>query len=128
MDSQLPPNRTALIIIYKILNDLLFLCLVFFGLALIADGMIPGIVTDHISFLKIILFLFLLFLAIYALGRFLDLNFDDQKINKKTALVLAAFSALIIFNSLYKINVILALFITAIAMASGYFIYKNVLD
>jgi hypothetical protein len=89
--------------------------------------MIPGIVTDHISFLKIIIFIFFVISAVYISGSFLDIKFSDQRTNKKTAFFLAVLSALIIFNGLYKLNLILALFILAGAGISGYFIYKNIL-
>ena len=121
-------NKTAAsLIFYKLLVDSLFLCLLFFGLALIADGMIPGIVTDHVSFLKIIFFIFFILSAAYIFGSFAKIRFNDFSRNKKGALFLAALSALIIFNGLYKLNTILALFIMLGAGISGYFIYKNVL-
>ena len=63
---QLAKNK--LLIIYKLLSDLLFLLLLFFALALVVDGLIPGIVSTHISFLKIICFIAGNLIALYAVG------------------------------------------------------------
>jgi hypothetical protein len=118
------PNKENLILAYKILHDILFVVLVFFTMAMIAEGVLPGIVTDHISFTKIIIFIFINLLAIYVLGSFLSVNVSDSRPSKKTALPLLFVSILLIFNSLLKINIYLNLFTLITAIVTGYFVYK----
>jgi len=60
-------NRENLKVVYKILHDILFIVLIFFLLALIAEGLIPGIITTHIGFSRVVTFIFVNLLAIYAL-------------------------------------------------------------
>jgi hypothetical protein len=93
-------------------------------MAMIAEGVLPGIVTDHISFTKIIIFIFINLLAIYVLGSFLSVNVSDSRPSKKTALPLLFVSILLIFNSLLKINIYLNLFTLITAIVTGYFVYK----
>lgn len=128
MDFRLPVSKNKLIIAYKLLNDLLFLILLFFIIALVADGLITGIVSNHISFLKIILLLGSNLTAIYILGRFLNLNLMEEGINKKIAFLLLIMAALLIFNSLLKLNLFLAIFILLITLVTGHFAFKNILE
>lgn len=121
-------NRNSLIIIYKLLHDLLFLMLIFFAVALMADGLIPGIISNHVSFLKITIFSILNLAAVYALGNYLQIKFKDQTKNKKTTILLVAIAALLIFNSLIKLNIFLAIFILLVVLLSGYFIWKNIFE
>ena len=118
-------NGSSLLIIYKLLNDVLFLLLIFFTAALIADGVLPGIVTNHISFLKIIIFIFLNLAAIYFIGNLSQVKLENNFKNKKAAIFLAVLAALLIFNSLFKLNIYLAVFILAVIVLTFYFLYKN---
>lgn len=121
-------NKEYLKICYKLLHDILFISLAFFLLALVAEGTLPGIITGHIEFSQIIIFIFLIIFAIYALGNFLEISFTGGKINKKTASLLLFILALLIFNSLLKINIILNLFILLLVAITGYYIYKVLLE
>lgn len=121
-------NKNILTITYKILNDLLFLILVFFVLMLIVEGLVPTTVSRHISFLQIIFFSTFNILAIYIVGSFSHINTLEQKLNKKITVFLAILSTLLIFNSLLKLNLIIASIILIITIISEYFIYKNIMD
>lgn len=121
-------NKNALTISYKLLNDLFFLALVFFTLALVADGVIPGIVSDHISFLKITVIIVANLFAIYIFGNYAEIKIKNQKISKTTAGFFIVLAVLIIFNSLYRLNITLAVFILIATSVAGYFTYKNILE
>lgn len=125
---QLQLTRDKLIILYKILNDSLFLLIVFFFLALIAEGLVFGIVSSHFSFLRIIFLIFLNLFAIYAVGYFSKIDISKQKINKKIAVFLAISATVLIFNSLFKLTLIWAIIILLLTILSGYLIYKIILD
>lgn len=121
-------NKNISIIIYKLLFDLLFIFLFFFALMLLAEGLIPGIVSTHISFLRIIILSSLNIFAIYLVGNFSKINIQPQKTNKKTTIFLAVLGIILVFNSLIKLNLFLAVFILILIAISGYLIYKNILD
>ena len=122
-------KQTSWKIIYKLLADCLFLELLFLAFALILDGLIPGFITDHISFLKIVLLLGITFGFLYISSRAAGLEIQTENFsNKKTAVVLAILAALLIFNSLWKLNLWLALFILAIILVTFYYLYKNILS
>jgi len=121
-------NQNSIIIIYKLLVDLLFIILFFFALTLLAEGLIPGIVSTHISFSRIIILSFLNIFAIYFVGNFSKINIAPQKTNKKTTIFMAVFGIILVFNSMLKLNLILALTILFLIIISSYLIYKNIID
>ena len=116
--------KEKILILYKLLGDLLFLLLAFFFLSLIADGLIPGIVSSHISFLRIIILIVLNLSAMYAAGYAAGIDFKESRSNKKTTFFLAVVGALIVFNSLFVINHVLALIILLISAISGFFLWR----
>ena len=118
-------NKDKIAIIYKLLNDLLFLILFFFILTLIAESMLPGLVSSHMSFLHIIFFLTLNIFAIYIVGSLLKLEIYKRKINKKIAVLSAILAIILILNSLLKINLFLTLIILILVVISGYLIYVS---
>ncbi len=118
--------KTKLLIGYKLLGDTLFLFSLFFILALIADGLIPGIVTNHISFLKMIFVLSLNLIALQVVGHLAEIKIATIRQNKKTIITLIAIGTLLIFNSLLKLNLYLAFFILLLTLFSSYFLYKNI--
>ena len=124
------PNKEYLKIFFKLLHDMLFTSLVFFLLALIAEGILPGIITGHVEFSQIIIFIFIVIFAIYVLGNFLKISFtgDERRINKKTACLLLFVLVLLIFNSLLKLNIFLNLLIVISIIFLGYFTYKTLLE
>jgi hypothetical protein len=126
----LPINlpRGKIIIFYKILNDLLFLLLLFFIFALIAEGLIYGIISIHISFLKLTLLIFINLLAIYAVGFFAKINLTNQSLNKKIILTLTILGAILILNSLLRLNIFLAILILAGVLIAGYLSYRIIFE
>ena len=117
-----------LTIVYKILHDTLLVVLVFFLFSLLAEGALPGIVTSHFSLTRVIVIIFANIFLIYILGNYLKINLTQNKSNKKTAIFLLFIFALLIFNSLLKLNIFLNIFILLAVLATGYFVYKVVLE
>jgi hypothetical protein len=115
-------------IAYKILHDILLVVLIFFFASFLAEGILPGIITNHFSFTRVIIIIFLNIFLIYALGNYLKINLKTGKENKKTAIFLLFILALLIFNSLFKLNIFLNLFILLAVLATGYFAYKTILE
>lgn len=118
-------NKNLLIISYKLLGDVFFLLSLFFALALAVDGLIPGLITDHVSFLRLILLLVFNLAALYAIGNLAGIKFKQKENNKKTIVFLSVMAAIFIFNSLFKLNPYLAATIVALVILAGYFSYKN---
>lgn len=118
-------NKNTWAVIYKLLADVMFLLLALFFLALVADGIIPGIVSRHISFLKITLLVIFNLAALYAIGNYAEISVREQKNNKKTLIFLGGMAILLIFNSLFKLNIYLAVFISIIAVFAFYSLYRN---
>lgn len=120
-------NKNFLLIAYKLLNDLLFILLIFFAGALIADGLVPGLISDHFSFLRLILVVFFNMAAIYLIAQKLDIPSAPAR-NKKTTIFLSIVAALVIFNGLFEINLYLAIFISILSLIIFYLIYKNLFE
>jgi len=121
-------EQDSMIILYKLLVDLLFIILFFFALTLIAEGLIPGIVSVHLSFSRIIILSSLNIFAIYLVGNFSKINIQPQKTNKKTTIFMGVFGIILVFNSLLKLNLILAFVILFLLIICSYLIYKNIFD
>lgn len=117
------PDKVWLTIAYKLLYDALLILLVFFILAMIAEGLLPGIVTNHIGLYKIALPILADMLAIFGLQKLAGLE-EGNKMSKKTAYSLVVLLALLLFNSIRHLNIFLALFILLSALAAVYFMMK----
>lgn len=117
-------NKNNLTVLYKLLNDLLFIEIIFFLAALIGEGLLPGTITSHIGFSKILIAVGITVLAIFYIGNWTDIKLRENRINKKTAILLIFILIALLFISLIKINLILNIFITLVAITAGYFIYR----
>jgi hypothetical protein len=117
-------SKNNLTVLYKLLNDLLFIEAIFFLLALIGEGLLPGIVTSHIGFSKILIAVGITILAILYIGNKADVQLNSVKTNKKTAVLLIFVLILLLFVSLIKINLILNVTLSFSAIATVYLIYK----
>ncbi len=121
-------SSTSWKIIYKLLNDLLFVLLIFLGFSLLTDGLITGLITKHISFLKIVLLIALDLIAIYKIGNLINISFQKQKrtfLKNKTTIFLAVMITLLIFNSLIKLTLWLNFFVLSITLVIIYLVYQN---
>lgn len=120
-------NKRNLTILYKLLHDLLLILIIFFMLALIAEGLLPGIITNHLSLSKIALAVMLSILAIHGIQKLSGISKTEQ-LTKKAAWPLLIVLALLIFNSLFRLNIVLGLFIAALAIVSTYFLAKTFME
>lgn len=116
-------NQPNLKICYKLLFDLLFILVLFFTLALAADGILPGIISEHVKFYAVIIAIAANITAINVLSRHFPEN-ATWTASKKTAIFFLAVLALLFLNRLRGINIFLSLAIFVLSLASGYFIYK----
>lgn len=119
-------SRNKLLIAYKLLNDALFILLFFFVLALLGEGLLPGLVSSHLGLYKIL---------IVVLADIIAINFFSVKLEiksakfsqQKTAFVLLFVLAALLFNSLLKAGLTLNLLILLLAGLIFYFLYKTIL-
>lgn len=125
---QLKLTKNQYTIIYKLLADLLFLLMFFFTLMLITESLLPGIVSNHISFLLIIFLLVFNIFALHFVRSISDINISGQKSNKKITASLVILAIILIFNTLLKLNLILAIIILISTIFLGYLIYKNIFN
>ena len=116
-------NPIKLVIAYKLLHDVLFVLIIFFLGSMIAEGLLPNIISTHIGLYKILLAILLNILAINFLAMKTGLN-PGKFSNKKAAIALLLVLAMLLFNSMLRINLALNLFILLIAAAIFYFLYK----
>jgi len=120
---KIKPNKETATIVFKLLHDSLLMLLIFFVLALIAEGLLPGIISLHIGPYKIALLILGNILAIAGIKKIYDIN-DRSILNKKTTHGLFVIILLLIFNSLFKLNIFLNLFVLILIVFSAYFIAK----
>ena len=116
------------IFLYKILNDILALLFVTFGLLLISEGVMPGLASAHMSFTRLLLIIFAVLASIVYLGKINEIKFEVE--NKKTALFygLIIFAIILIVNSILKFNWWEIAIITIISAFLLYYLHKNFIE
>jgi hypothetical protein len=110
-------------IVYKLLHDLLFVLTIFFLLALIADGLLPGIVSSHIGFYKIILAILFIILLINLTSKKAGV-FTSSYSDKKLQYVLLFILATLILNGMRNIGLSVSIFVLILALTALYLSYK----
>jgi len=115
------------IFLYKMLNDILALLFVSFAMLLLSEGMMPGLISAHLSFTRLILIIFAVLGMIVYLGKINGIGFEMN--NKKTALLYGfiIFAVILIINSMLKFDwwEIAIIAITSIFLL--FYLYKNFL-
>lgn len=118
------------IVTYKLLHDALFLVLVLFLGILVMEGMLPGIISDHIGLYKIIFLIAAQISAISTIQKNYGENWPraPRALGKKIWIMLVLILFLLAINSLLRLNsFLIPLFIFFIA-ASTYFSYKVIFE
>ncbi len=96
-------SRNFLTLIYKLLHDSLFILLFSFTMILIAEGLLPGIATAHLSLAKLAIIVIATLIGIVLIGKKLDLTYAKTRLNKSKLLpILITVSFLLIGNSLLR--------------------------
>ena len=82
MLNKLALEKNKLLVIYKLCVDLLFIGTIFFAVSLLAESLIPGIVTSRVGFSKISFLVVLPLLLSSVLAGRLGISLAEEKINK----------------------------------------------
>lgn len=110
-------KKDTILIAYKLLHDLLALLLFTFTATLVAEGLLPGLVSSKISFSKMTITLFGVLAAIAYLGKNLNITYDTVKINKNKNLpLIILLSFLLIGNSMLKFTLWENILITLVTL------------
>ena len=96
-------SKNAYLILYKLLHDVLLLALLTFSGMLIAEGVLHGIISSHISFDRVAMFIFVILLCITWIGSKFQITYPSPKIKRSKILpFLILISFLLIGNSMLK--------------------------
>lgn len=116
------------ILLYKLLHDALFLWALAFAFFLIAEPLLPGYLTAHIGFDKLIAAFFAIGLSAAYFGKRNALYFEAFSLKKflqsKTAILASLISAALIALSLWKFEKLEIAIITAATLAILYYLLK----
>ncbi|HCU70385.1 MAG TPA: hypothetical protein DIC35_01360 [Candidatus Moranbacteria bacterium] len=110
-------------ILYKLSCDSLLILVFFFVLVLIAEGLLPGIISTRLGLYKIVVVIcanLLLTISIKNLFLSEDQNLPSQKI----LWISLGIALLLIFNSLFSLPIYLNLFILALSGAIIFYIFQ----
>lgn len=114
------------ILLYKLLHDALFLWLLVFGAFLISEALLPGYLTAHIGFSKLIAAFFALGISAAWLGKRNELYFKTIPIKEflknKTMLLLIPILIVLTIISLRKFENIEIVIITSVTAAIFYYL------
>lgn len=118
-------DKDVLLIAYKLLHDALLLVLLAFLATLVADALLPGLITSKVSFSKITLILVITVSLIIYLGKTLSISYSQIKINKNKILpALILFSFLLIGNSMLKFPFWENIIITLVTLLIFFLLYE----
>ena len=118
-------QRNNVMIAYKLLHDALLLLLLSFMAILVAEGALPGLVSSHISFTRLIIIILIVLGAIILIGRNFKISYEKPNIKKSRLLpVLILFAFLLIGNSLLKFAFWENLVITLITLFLLFLFYQ----
>ena len=121
-------NNFRLVIIYKLLYDVLFLLLLVFAALMIADSLLPGFLSGHLSFTKIIFLIFVNLLLIFYFDKKINTsqkNETPKKPGKYFLSGLVVFMILLIIVSLLKFSWSSIAVITSTSLLVAYYLYKS---
>jgi len=122
-------DRSAFIIMYKLLHDALFLLLISFITLLVAEGALPGLVSSHISLSKVALAIFLTLGCTIFIGKNLKIIYDKPAIKKNRLLPALIFLAfLLIGNSLLKFALWENIAITLVVLLLFFLFYRIIFE
>ncbi|EKE11338.1 MAG: hypothetical protein ACD_15C00104G0016 [uncultured bacterium] len=110
-------------LLYKLSCDSLLILVFFFVLVLIAEGLLPGIISTRLGLYKIVVVIcanLLLTISIKNLFLSEDQNLPSQKI----LWISLGIALLLIFNSLFSLPIYLNLFILALSGAIIFYIFQ----
>jgi len=80
-------SKNFLTLVYKLLHDALYILLFTFTLILIAESLLPGLITAHVGLAKLVILLLLSFMGIISLGKKLDLTYPKKNSLHKSKLL-----------------------------------------
>ncbi|HOX10705.1 MAG TPA: hypothetical protein P5323_00925 [Candidatus Moranbacteria bacterium] len=122
-------HKDTFIIAYKLLHDALFLLLISFVAMLIAEGLLPGIISSHISLLKIALAIFLVLGFSIFVGKNINITYSQQAVKKNRLLPALIFLAfLLIGNSLLKFAFWENIIITLVILFLFFLFYQAIFE
>lgn len=104
---------------YKLLHDLLLVLIVFFVLAMTAEGLLPGIVSSRIGLYKIVLAILMVIFSINVASKKAGF-IPSLALNKKAKYALPFLLAVLILNGMLGIGLPINIFILLLALASLY--------
>ena len=111
-------------LMYKLAHDALLLLLVAFAGMLVSEGILPGFISAHISFVKLITAIFTVMACILLLGHKLGIAYTASPMQKnKLFPLLLIFAFLLIGNSMLKFLFWENLFITLATLLVFFLFY-----
>ncbi|MDD3498010.1 MAG: hypothetical protein PHH24_00700 [Candidatus Moranbacteria bacterium] len=116
-------DKNKKLLIYKILEIIIFLAFFVWSAALLAESILPGLISAHLSFLRLAIFSLILIVMLSALGKILGLSFD-LKIKKWHCAIAAIFGIIIISLSLIKFHWSEIIIITTTSLFIIYYFFK----
>lgn len=116
-------ENKSLPVIFKLLHDTLFLLLLFFAASLLAESLLPGIISRHFSLARTVILLLGNVFLITLIGNVLQINSAPKATNKKMIFVISFFGIILTLNGLLKINLLLNFSITLLAVGTVYLSY-----
>ena len=123
MQNKILIGKEKLLITYKLLNDTLFILLVLFTTSLMAEGLLPGIVSNHVGLYKIAFVILVnLFLIVFLFNK---LKISHASSHGKKAIIISfVLFIILIFNGMLNIEILLSIFILILVSIIFYLFYK----
>lgn len=110
-------------LLYKLSTDSLLILVCFFALVLVAEGLLPGIISARLGLYKIVIVLCANLLFTLAIQNFY-LSPKQSASNQKILWGGFGLALILIFNALFALPIFLNLFILAFSGVTIFYIFK----
>jgi len=123
-------SRQFYLLAYKLLYDAIFLVLLVAFVSFIAQTIIPGLLSAHLSTLRIFVILIVLLMLTSLLGRKLDIAYTSKSASSKKsprAALSVIFLFLLVGDSMLKFSLWQNLIITLGTVAIAFLLYKTLI-
>ena len=116
-------------IVYKLIIDLIFLCVLSFAGLLIVEAALPGFLSKYVSLSAAAFTVFLLILGAEIVAKYLPAQAQSDIVTRKKFFVsLAILAVLLVAYSMLKFSLLQNIVICSLTLSSVYLLFKIIAD
>lgn len=125
MFQKISPSRETVLLTYKLLHDSLFILMFFFLSAIIAEGLLPGIISLHLALYNVAILILLNILCLSWLSKKCEIPATKAK-NKKMLYLFFLIIIALTLNAMMNLNLLFIFFTLLLLSVTFYLLFEEV--